>query len=744
MMRIGEEWRTMRAFFLVISVSFLILMTQMLSVRAARVAFENDFLFFIVPLTLFGVGIGGICTFVARTRQHSFNALFLAMPLAALVALHYYIATYGHVADAPLSVKTLFFLTGFAAYICAGWLIADIIAARGSSFATLYFLDLCGAAVAAIAAVWLLNAIGYEHTVLLACLVALLPMLFLLCAKKTHVLQLLALWVLVTSFSVTRTGVPFGIPCAPEDALYTRTNAFSQLDVWAPRGVSHEDVRKLRAPVQLGITIDCGGGSTVLVAPTKDAARSITKDARSIPLAFVARDASVLITGAGGGVDVLRASLLGLSSIDATELNPNMVAVTKHVAATSTYPYAQSGVRLIVGDTRRLAETTTAEYDLILVAHSTHYGEMPAAVDTISYAHTAEAFEAFLKRLSPHGVLAVVGRPGPITNTPLFNALNALGLAPEGRVAFIESPPRGEARSVDATLPERDQREDVVLVKREPFTAEERAALRALAREREIGEPVYAGPVPLSFENRFYTDDRPYPQVRQNTFYTPEALTWVVEALIAFSFGAFLCAVWFAAYLLPIRGARGVVRIALLALAAGTIGFGFVFLELGLIQNILFVLADSPYAIAILLSAFLFGSGAGALATARMPTRFLLHVVAGSAAILVTYTLLLGAYETPLLREILALGLAERAFSAVILMLVPACAVGAFLPTLVRLAHAHHPSLVPWVWFVDGIFGVVGGIAATMSFHIWGLSTTYPVSAVVYAVAAVALGRLLK
>lgn len=103
-----------------------------------------------------------------------------------------------------------------------------------------------------------------------------------------------------------------------EKAALTLSNAYAYL-----RAVAlHGDISP-----RFHVQIDCGGGSLV-VEDTPEGRYELTHDVNSVAFAFVQslnKESRVMVHGAGGGSDLLRAHYAGIPHIDTTELNPDMV-----------------------------------------------------------------------------------------------------------------------------------------------------------------------------------------------------------------------------------------------------------------------------------------------------------------------------------------------------------------------------------------------------------------------------------
>jgi hypothetical protein len=101
--------------------------------------------------------------------------------------------------------------------------------------------------------------------------------------------------------------------------------------------------------------------------------------------------------------------------------------------------------------------------------------------------------------------------------------------------------------------------------------------------------------------------------------------------------------------------------------------------------------------------------------------------------------LLLGAYfGNDVLRSLLPYEFTMRAILAGLLIAPPAFALGIFLPIGLRAAAIMSGRLVPWVWALDGLFSVAGGVAAKILFYLVGLHLMFPVTMVTYGAAVCA------
>jgi SAM-dependent methyltransferase len=115
----------------------------------------------------------------------------------------------------------------------------------------------------------------------------------------------------------------------------------------------------------------------------------------------------VLIIGAGTGNDVSVALEQGAGSVDAVEIDPELLRIG--IARNPDHPFQDPRVTGIVTDGRAFLENTDNTYDLIIFAlpDSLTLVSGQSGVRLESYLFTQQAFETARDHLNPHGVFAV-------------------------------------------------------------------------------------------------------------------------------------------------------------------------------------------------------------------------------------------------------------------------------------------------------------------------------------------------
>ena len=117
-------------------------------------------------------------------------------------------------------------------------------------------------------------------------------------------------------------------------------------------------------PPQLGLFTD-GDGMDAITAATDDRSRlEFLRDSTGALAYQVASPGSVLVVGAGGGLEVLRAREHGVGRIEAVELNPQIAALMRGEFAEYTGGLLAGPGELVVGGVRGMLASHGRRYDL--------------------------------------------------------------------------------------------------------------------------------------------------------------------------------------------------------------------------------------------------------------------------------------------------------------------------------------------------------------------------------------------
>jgi hypothetical protein len=171
----------------------------------------------------------------------------------------------------------------------------------------------------------------------------------------------------------------------------------------------------------------------------------------------------------------------------------------------------------------------------------------------------------------------------------------------------------------------------------------------------------------------------------------------------------------------------------------GSLGAGFMLLEVALLQRFVLLLGHPVYSLTVTLFSLLLGTGAGSFLSRRIVDRRVkaatTRALLGVLAVAVVSPFILPA----LIDMAIPWPLPARIATAVALLLPLGVLLGMPLPGGMRLLSASNPELIPWSWGLNGAFSVVGATLAIFIAMNWGFSITLFTATGVYALAALTL-----
>jgi hypothetical protein len=492
-------------------------------------------------------------------------------------------------------------------------------------------------------------------------------------------------------------------------------------------------------PPQEGLTFDGDDLAPIpLVAPGEaDFAGHLLG---SLPFRLIP-GAEVLVLNARGGLEVLVALATGAATVTAVE--PHRAATAAVRAATPLYE--DDRVTVEATEPRAYVERTGRHFDIVHLVLSSSYRPVFSGAYSLAedYGLTIEAIDAYLDRLRPGGILAV----SRWIQTPPSETMRVVALAGEAARRNNLDPAatvvvlRGYATGLVLLRPSGFGDTDLAVV--ESFAAGQRfdivAAPGLAAADANLFNLLPTDPYyPLArallsddpsgayrsadFDLTPPTDDHPFFGHFFRWNQASEVLdslgrTWqpfggagyfVLVALLGLSVAGALALI--AAPLAVARIGRRPDRKGHRAWTLGyfgLLGIGFLLVEIPLIQRFILMMGSPTAALAVVLFALLVASGAGSLASRRVPWR-------GTAMLLTIMVIaspfVLDAVDGPILGTPFWVRVAAGA-----LLLAPlGFAMGVMFPRgLARLEEAA-PRLVPWAWAINGTMSVISASAAAL------------------------------
>jgi hypothetical protein len=388
-----------------------------------------------------------------------------------------------------------------------------------------------------------------------------------------------------------------------------------------------------------------------------------------------------------------------------------------------------------------------------------------AHVFSENYLYTREAFDTYLDRLTPDGILNMMR----LEWRPPREMLRALTTA----VAALRADGAGRPADHILMVTQLGGGFTSMLVKKTPFTPDETRHLADWAAGSRLFF-LSAGPGVAAHETAYQlflsldspsaeaylidrwafdispvTDDRPFffkysfwshlfpdePAVRA---FAP-VMEYSVILLGVLIGGATFLSIFLPLWYLARRGFDVPHRTRWGMVFAGA-GLGYLAIEIALLQKFGLFLGHPNYSLSVVLAAVLFATGLGSLFSAgilRVCREF--RVVSYVLAILI---LLEHAFVLPRLTSLIGLPFSARVALVVVLVLPLGLCLGVFLPSALERLKPTAPDYVPWAWGINGIFSVLGPVLSVAFSMTWGISALLLAAIPIYLMVGLCLPPL--
>ena len=780
--------------------AFVTLFAQVLIHRVISAKLLNNYAFLVISLTMLGFAFSGVVLsrWLPVFLRERNDALGLAGSAFAVVTLATSVLFYRSDPGTLEAATRPAFVTEFVSWLPVALLFAACFAFTGLILGTLlsdpalptrriYFFDMLGSAAGAWAVIAAIDHFGVETNLLVACALMAAAPLFLAFPRRR-----VTLWVAAAALGLV------GLAAFLGDAAFrmrypTNSVLASAERLPAPFGIEHiewDPIARIEVshlpppriensfyPELIGQNEEfhlrfrrllTQNNHAFTYAVEYDGVESLrgietTLYAAAYQATSVRRP-RVFAVGVGGGFDILTALYFDASEIVGVEVNGATVRILQDRYRDYFRWLDDPRVELVLGDGRHVLARNPGEFDVIQLSGVDSYSGVPAAAHVFSenYLYTAEAFDLYLERLAPDGIVAMMR----LEHVPPREMLRALVTAMAAlRRAGVERPSEHVV-----TLTANSQRFTALLVKKTRFTTAELDRLEAwgaasrffsisasprlngqaqnayqgfLGLEDERREAVFSASYP--WDIRPVDDDRPFffRFAYWWHLFPSSPTVWGSIPVLEYSLILLSLVVGLAAVLciyLPLRylarsgqDAPGARRYTIFF---GGIALGYLAIEVALLQKFGLFLGHPNYSLSVVLASMLFFTGLGSILSARIMTRvrklrYLAYMIA--ALILFQYALAL-----PYLAEWLHLPFATRVAIAALLIAPVGLMLGVFLPTALDHLKRTAPAYVPWAWGTNGIFSVFAPILSIGISATWGIDALLLSAIPVYMVAGFA------
>ena len=694
------------------------------------------FAFIAVSVALLGWGLGGLVLHLLRKRFTP------SMDHAALLTLLYAISIpicLWLIVQFPFRMErlTLYFLAPLVPFFLAGMALSMIFNERRENAPSLYFADLVGASLGALAVTFLLSGFGGETTLLIAA-VAPFGAAALLSGRFRGAAAIAVVAMAAVALSNGRLGL-FRVTPGELKAMQrhmqetpgtrvtqTGWNAYSRIDA----------VEGFPAPNLARLYIDSDAWTNAHQWDGRiDGIRHMRDWYRALPFRFK-QGGETLVIGPGGGSDVIVALGSGSRKVTAVELNPLMIEFVRHYGDRAGNLYNRPEVEVIQSEGRNFISRTDRKFDVIFLGFVDTWASVASGGLSLSenYLYTTQAMQAYYDHLTDDGVIAIM-RWGSDIPRLVSNSVSILGVEEASKriVALLEK----------RNMPD-DPSQMIFMLKKRPFTEEE---TRQIMEEWSLAIPVLVPgrhadpPYDDLFSGRKTLDTiiaeshrRVDPVHDDSPFYFAIERPWGVpyrmrQALSALVLPVLALLAVFVAFGKPKRQPAGPYAASIVYF--GALGAGFIAVELSLLQNLTLLLGHPIFTLSILLFTILAAGGVGSALSSRVsPTIACLVAAALGATAALTLPRLV-----PLL---LPLDLWARVLVAVLMIVPFGLVMGMPFPQgLKRTGRGSLPP-PPFYWGLNGVMSVIGSVGTVLVALIFGFRVAMLAGASLYLVAAVA------
>jgi hypothetical protein len=774
--------------------AFAVLLLEVSYTRVFSFKLVYYFAYLVIGIAMLGLGAGGV--FVAVASRLRTVAIARLLPWCGLGAGVAVAAGYLLIAVTPLNLFELAVgvtrgqLPGVAAesgkllaicvallmpFLLAGIVLARIFATQTDRIGRLYAADLAGAGLACALCIPLMTRLTPPGTVWLA------GATFAAAALPLAVAQGRA-WGTATGATVVvvlaGAFLPSRLPDPVPDRFKVQTTGAIE-SRWSP--VFRVDVMpEIQGRPSMFLVHDALLGSSIQRFDGDPASLTgFERSDRSLPFRVLAPNPKVAIIGSAGGHEILASLYFGASHVTGIELNPVTVDLLRTRFADYSGRIAHHPkVTLLNAEGRSFLESSPDRYDLVWFVAPDSYAAMNAATSGAfvlaeSYLYTVEMLETALTHLTPDGIVCAQfgeidfeGQPNRTTRyaATAREALRRLGIGDPARHLLIASVPSfGSMRA------------STVIVRLAPLSAEEverfRRAITGVEGARldfawtdpPDGQPFdavltvpdlalpqwYAGHRflvnPIEDDSPFFWHFVSFRHALFDTHGNVEEGFGERVLVVLIAVGTVLGAAFLLLPLVAIRATwRTIPHKAATAVYFAALGFGFMFIEVSLIQRLTLFLGYPTHSLTVTLFALLLSTGVGSLLSERAMRAWPRAVVAYGAGLLV----LVGFYATtltPIVRAGIGWPFELRVATTVLLLAPLGLCLGAFMPLGLHAAAGvtgAREAFVAWAWAVNGFCSVVSSVLATVLSMTIGFDQVMLCGAGLYVVGIAALRRL--
>jgi len=462
-------------------------------------------------------------------------------------------------------------------------------------------------------------------------------------------------------------------------------------------------------------------------------------------------NAETMIIGPGGGPDVVAALASGSKKVTAVEMNPLMLKFVRNYGARAGNLYDRPDVETVLSEGRNFISRTDRKFDIILLGFVDSWASVASGGLSLSenYLYTAEAMRAYYDHLKPDGILVVLRWEMDIPRLT-SNAVATLGASEAAKRVVV---------LMEKQANPNDYQQMLFMLRKEPFTD---AQLKEISKNWTQANAVImpGGTAPPGIKevlagtktlqqydaesNRYVSavwDDSPFYFAIEKPWRMPGAIAErIVKWLLGPSMGMLAL---FAVFGMPRRQKAEGKRQKAEGAVGGTssyigslvyfaaLGFGFIAVELALLQHLTLLVGHPIYTLSVLLFTLLAFGGIGA----SLSSRWSMWKACAAVAVIGTIEALALPKLVPML---LWLPLWGRIAVAIVMIAPLGLAMGMPFPRGLKQTGEGSLPAPPFYWGLNGVMSVIGSVTTVFVALIWGFQASMLMGSACYVLAALA------
>jgi hypothetical protein len=748
---------------LVFVASFASLAYELALIRLISITQWYHFAFMVVSIAMLGIGASGTLLSVVPRMKDIRKVPAYVLLLAVAIPASYLVS--GRIPFDPVRLSwdwmQLFSIGLFAVvlsvpFLFFGLAVSTSYTALPGTTGAIYAADLLGAGAGSVALIALLSAGGPELSLILMSMFAAAAAFVRggITVRFTSALLLgIELFLLlirpafISPVMSTYKPLPFALAYPGAHTIATRYSPYARIDIFQSPAVRFAPGLSLTyldpLPPQTGVAVDGGD----IHAITHDGDPSLMKFIDHLPSALpymIGRPRTVLVLDPKGGLSLHQAIKSGARDIVSLESNPLLQEIVDERGRITPPPGVELRSMTGLGRSRIAGMDRTFDGISMSFLGSLTPGAFGLSED---YNSTVEAFRAYLKRLTPGGFLSMDLYLLPPARSELRLLATVLQAAAEAGITDGASN-IAVVRSWDTVT---------ILFKNIALTSSDISAIRRFCSKNRFDTVFYPGMRPGEGNRYVRMQNDAYAEAFRNIIRKETRSAFIRDYL--FDITPVRDAAPFAHYYLKLENVAEIYRtmggkwqfffeegyllhflllqvlvvsivVMLLPLIRrgrldrpsteprlpgtllyfGTLGLGYLFIEVAFMQMMMLPLEHPGYAAGTVVASILAGSGLGGYVSQKRGTRIGPSVLLWLAGAVVLYALTL-PFATPFLER---LPLAARIIACFILLFPAGTLMGLPLPLGLSLLGQRDPDLIPWAWAVNGCCSVVSPILAML------------------------------